>query len=80
MKPLACKIWPFRILDKPKYGRTGEAHFNYRNRDFYIYLVPRCVGINWGKPSEHLAKVVIPEFIDVKLGLQKRQLHSTALR
>ena len=80
MKPLACKIWPFRILDRPKYGRADEAHFNYRNRDFYVYLVPRCVGINWGKPSEHLVKIVIPEFIDVKLGLQKRQLYSTALR
>ena len=77
-KPLTCKIWPFRILTEPRYSESNEACFDYRNRRFYIYAIPHCPGIIWGHPTEGLVKKTLPEFIDVRFGLQGRQHFSTS--
>lgn len=78
MKPLACKIWPFKILDTSRYGYHNEAYFKYKNKDFYIYAYPQCHGISYGKPSEQFAYRTLPEFIEIRLGLRREQLYSTS--
>ena len=77
-KPKACKIWPFKISSRPKYGRPREAAYRYRDKTFYVYLVSSCSGIRWGTPSEEFVKAVIPEFIDIALGVREKQYYSTS--
>jgi len=77
-KPRACKIWPFKVSSKPKYGRAKEAVYRYRGRVFYVYLVPSCSGIRWGTPSKEFINAVIPEFIDIALGVKEKQYYSTS--
>ena len=77
-KPLACKLWPFRVLSEPKYGGFNEAVFDYRNERFYIYVIPNCLGITWGRPTEWFTKKALPEVIDIKLGLLGKQHFSTS--
>lgn len=76
-KPLACKVWPFKILNKPKYGGAKEAFFNYNGQDLFIYIDPFCPGIRWGPPSAELIYKVIPEFIEVASGIRQKQFYST---
>ena len=78
MKPLACKIWPFKIFDNPKFGKPNEALYRYQNKNFYIYVDPACTGLSWGKPTPEFKYRTSPEFIDVALGLRKQQFHSTS--
>ena len=77
-KPLACKLWPFKILAEPKYGLPDEAVYNYMNNRFYIYAIPNCPGFSWGKPSEVFVKKTLPEFIEIQLGFREQQRFSTA--
>ena len=76
-KPLACKLWPFKILTKPKYGDAKEALFKYNGQKFYIYIDSFCPGIRWGIPSAELIYKMIPEFIEIALGIRQKQLYST---
>jgi Fe-S-cluster containining protein len=79
-KPLACKLWPFRIRGDSRLGYEDEAHLKYRGRDFYVYAQPQCPGIVVGTPSPWFTQTVLPEFLDIRLGLQKEQIHSTSKR
>lgn len=79
MKPTACKLWPFKVLDKPKYGRAKEALFNYNGRRFFIYVDPLCPQIGWGKPTPKMAHNVVPEFIEIALGGREKQFYSTSM-
>jgi hypothetical protein len=76
-KPLACRLWPFRVSDHPRYGFKEEAYFNHRGSVFYIYAIPYCNGIKYGTPTEHLVKNILPEFIDLRIGFRKTQIYST---
>ncbi|UCH01527.1 MAG: YkgJ family cysteine cluster protein [Candidatus Bathyarchaeota archaeon] len=78
IKPLACKIWPFKILDNPRYSSPSEAHYKSRYGEFYIYIHSYCPGIIYGKPSEQLINHVLSEFIEIRLGLIKQQIYSTS--
>lgn len=78
IKPLACKLWPFRISSTPRYSRSSEACFSYKNQEFYIYAYPQCPGIVLGKPSKLLTYRILPEFLNIRLGLQREQLYSTS--
>jgi Fe-S-cluster containining protein len=78
MKPLACKIWPFKVFDKPKFGMANEALFNYRDNNFYVYVDPECTGLRWGTPDSEFKHRVLPEFIDVAVGLRRNQFYSTS--
>ena len=78
MKPLACKIWPFKISDKPKFGNPKEAHYKYREKDFFVYVDPACTGLTWGNPTAEFKFRTLPEFIDVALGLRNQQFYSTS--
>ncbi|MEM2875454.1 MAG: YkgJ family cysteine cluster protein [Candidatus Bathyarchaeia archaeon] len=77
-KPRACKIWPFKILSRPKYGRANEAAYVYRGEKFYVYIVPTCSGLRLGAPALEFVNAVIPEFIDIALGVKEKQYYSTS--
>ena len=77
-KPLACKLWPFRICKTPQYGSPNDAYFKYQDFQSYIYAYPQCRGVSLGKPSTLLIHKIIPEFINIRLGIQKKQFYSTS--
>lgn len=77
-KPLACKLWPFKTLAEPKYGQPDKAVYDYMNNRFYIYAIPNCSGLSWGRPSEEFVRKTLPEFIEIRLGFRERQRFSTA--
>jgi Fe-S-cluster containining protein len=77
-KPLACKMWPFKVLDEPKYGCAKEAAFNFLNRRFYVYTVSNCPGIQWGRPVKGFIKKTLPEIIGLRLGQVQKQHFSTS--
>jgi len=76
-KPLACRLWPFRMANHPTLGNEEAARFPHRNNIYYVYVVPFCRGITYGRPTESFAKYVIPEFLDMRLGLRREQNYST---
>ena len=78
MKPIACKLWPFKISDKPKYGRPNEALYNLTNTRLYVYVDPSCVGLRWGDPNQEFTNTTLPEFVDLALGQRRKQFYSTA--
>jgi len=78
MKPRACKLWPFKITSKPKFGRAKEAWYDYGQKRIYIYVDPFCRGIRWGTPSARLIYKVLPEFIEIALRLREKQVYTTA--
>ena len=78
MKPLACKIWPFKVFDKSKFGNQKKALFHYREQNFYVYVDSACTGLTIGNPDSELKFRTLPEFIDVAIGLRERQFFSTS--
>ncbi len=78
MKPVACKLWPFIPLVKPKYGRDREAFFEHLGERFYIYVDPRCPGVALGRPSLRLIQNVLPEVIELRLGIKAKQRFTTS--
>ena len=77
MKPRSCKIWPFKIYNRPKRGNAEMATFNYHGERVYIYLDTHCLGIKIGKPNKYFREAIIPEFLDIFLGHRERQAYST---
>ncbi len=78
MKPTACKLWPFKVSNRPTYGGPREAAFNYKGREFFVYVDPFCPEIRWGKPSQQMMYHVIPEFIEIAMGSREKQIYSTS--
>lgn len=78
MKPKACKLWPFKIFSRPKFGRPNEAVYKYRDGNLFVYVEPACIGIRWGNPTQEFTYRTMPEFIEVALGLREKQYYSTA--
>lgn len=77
LKPLACKLWPFKIGRYPTYGYAEAASFPLKGEWFYVYLDPACRGTTLGKPTPQFAGRVIPEFIEISLGRREKQVYST---
>lgn len=78
MKPTACKLWPFKILSRPKFGRANEALYDYRERNLYVYVDPACIGVRWGSPAQGFMHKTMTEIVDIALGLQEKQYYSTS--
>ena len=78
VKPLACKIWPLKIFNRPKFGNFNKAIYRYQNTNFFVYIDPECKGLIWGKPTPEFKYNVIPEFIEVAIGIRRKQIHSTS--
>jgi len=77
IKPLACKLYPFRISREPRGSGGEDGHYRYRNSELFIYLDPRCPGIRTGTPAREFAEKVLPEIAEIGLGLRVRQYYST---
>jgi Fe-S-cluster containining protein len=78
MKPKACKLWPFKILGKPKFGYAKEAEYNYGGNRLYIYADSNCNGLKYGIPTWEFATQTIKEFIEIALGIRREQYKTTA--
>jgi len=78
MKPIACKLWPFKVSDKPKYGRPNEAVFDYGEKKLYVYVDPSCFGLQWGNPTQEFMNGTLMEFVDLALGFRQKQFYSTS--
>jgi len=77
-KPKACKLWPFKVVSWPKYGRPHEAYFDYAGVPLYIYVDPFCPGIKWGRPTPAFVANTLREFVEIALGVRVEQEHTTA--
>jgi len=78
MKPKACKLWPFKILSRPEFGRPNEATYKYMDRNLFVYIDPACLGTRWGKPTQEFTHRTLPEFIEIAVGLREKQYYSTS--
>ena len=78
IKPLACKLFPFRVLPKPIYPRGDGSEYRYRDRVFHVYLDPDCEGIVLGRPSERFLRQTIPEVVEIGLGIRVKQRLTTS--
>ncbi|MHA1603160.1 MAG: YkgJ family cysteine cluster protein [Candidatus Freyarchaeota archaeon] len=74
-KPLACKVWPFKIIEQPLRLEDRElAEYRLWGRRFYVYLNTFCRGINKGAPIE----LTILEAIALHLNLTRKQTLTTS--
>jgi Fe-S-cluster containining protein len=78
MKPKACKLWPFRILDKPRYGNSNQAVFSYGQNRFFVYVDSSCNGIRYGAPTRNFANNVLAEFVEIAAGIREIQHQTTS--
>lgn len=66
LKPVACKLYPFKIRRKG----SESAIFEYRGEKFYVYVDVFCPNVVLGKPSESLKRMIV-EAIKIHLGEKK---------
>ena len=78
MKPKACKLWPFKVISWPKYGRPNEAYLEYAGYPLYVYVDPYCPGIKWGTPEPSFVATTLREFVEIALGIKTEQEYSTS--
>jgi len=78
MKPKACKLWPFKVLSKPKYRYVNDAVYYYGGDRFFIYADSNCSGLVYGEPTEKFAKYTLNEFVEIALERRKDQFKTTA--
>ncbi len=77
MKPSVCKMWPFRVLLKPdKMDKNFDGLYQVNNKEYFVYLNPKCLGINKGNPID--LKKTIEEIINLWNGLKDEQYYSTS--
>jgi len=77
MKPKACKLWPFKVLTKPKYGYANEAAYYYGGDEFFLYADSTCSGLIYGEPTENFTKYTLQEFVEIALGRRNNQTKTT---
>jgi Fe-S-cluster containining protein len=78
IKPRACKLWPFKVLGKPKFGYVKEAEYNFGGNKLYIYADSTCNSLKYGKPTWEFANQTLKEFIEIALGTRSEQRKTTA--
>lgn len=78
MKPKACRLWPFKVLSRPKYGYAEEAVYYYGRHKFFVYADSTCSGLRYGKSREEFAKYTLKEFVEIALGYRWNQFKTTA--
>jgi hypothetical protein len=77
-KPYACKMWPFRVTDRPLYGRGLRAIYENEEWAGYVYVDPRCPAVSYGDPTLHFKERVVREFVELAIGKIEQQNYSTA--
>ncbi|MFQ6053411.1 MAG: YkgJ family cysteine cluster protein [Candidatus Bathyarchaeia archaeon] len=78
IKPLACKLFPFRVYSQPVYKRGDMSGYRYRDRTIYVYLDLNCPGIELGRPSERFLHRVLPEAVAIGSGVRWKQRYTTS--
>ncbi len=78
LKPMACKLWPFKVSDKPKFGRPNEAVYRYGEKRLFVYVDPICPGLRFGSPNYSFLRETLCEFVDLAVGLRRKQCYSTS--
>lgn len=78
MKPIACKLWPFKILTTPKYGHAHKALYWFGGKNLYIYADSNCQGLIYGRPTWDFATQTLKEFVEIAIGARKEQHKTTA--
>jgi len=76
-KSISCKLWPFVVFTRPKYGRASESTYKYHESKYYIYVYPQCQGLTYCCSSPHLLRV-LSEVIEIWDGMRKDQFYSTS--
>jgi hypothetical protein len=79
MKPIICKLWPFKVFPATQRRRHNYARFHYKTGDFFVYLNPYykiCPGINKGAPKD--LPLIVKEIIEIYHNLSRDQQYSTA--
>ncbi len=74
LKPIACKLYPFKIRKKG----DEKAEFEYKGERFYVYVDVFCPNVVLGKPSESLRRMIV-EAIQVYLG-ERRDIENITCR
>jgi Fe-S-cluster containining protein len=77
-KPIACKLWPFKILDRSRFGSPNEALYNYGDQRLFVYVDPWCKGIQWGNPTQEFTRKTLAELVEIALGMRRKQYYSTS--
>jgi hypothetical protein len=77
MKPKACQLWPFKILQEPKYGHPREASYDVNGTELFIYADSMCHGLRYGSPTLTFMNDTVKEFIGVAVGSCNHQIKST---
>jgi len=78
IKPLACKLFPFRVYPQPVYMRGDRSEYKMAGRAFNIYLDPDCEGIVPGTPGPRFLHEILPEIVSVGMGLTWKQKFTTS--
>ena len=76
-KPRACQLWPFKILNVPKYGFANEAAYEFGQGKLFIYVDHMCNGIRYGRPTWEFASQTLREFVEIAMGARVAQLRTT---
>jgi hypothetical protein len=77
MKPAACKVWPFKVVVRPKFGEAKRAVFDYLGNSFYVYVDTMCSGLRYGSPTWEFQHSTLREFVEVALGIRQLQSKTT---
>lgn len=77
-KPTACRLFPFRMHNKPIYKGGENAKVQIGEKVAYLYMDPDCKGITFGKPIPRFAKEIVPEIVRIGMGLPVKQKFTTS--
>ena len=66
-KPTACRLFPFRLNNKPIYKRGDNARVQMGDKTYYLY-----------KPTERFARQIVPEIVRIGMGLPVKQRFTTS--
>ena len=78
MKPKACKLWPFKIINQPKFGYARDAAYEHGENELFVYVDPMCNGVRYGKPTWEFSSFTLREFVEIAMGLRANQAKTTA--
>lgn len=77
-KPTACRLFPFRIHNKPVYKKGDTASINFQGKTYYLYMDPDCQGVETGHPSPRFKDDIVPEIMSIGIGLPVKQKFTTS--
>jgi len=78
MKPKACQLWPFKILDEPKFGHDDNAAYSIGGNTLFVYVDSNCNGLKYGVPTPEFAYLTVKEFVEIAAGLRTMQVRTTS--